>query len=114
MSVSAAMQESPAERVRKARQTRGIDGALERTSRTLSDHTAEEVATLTGGNDFQFDDQRDFNSAMLEAISDFHNGITLGFQPSHHAVGFRRIEIQTDPPRLQVTARSAYWFTPPK
>lgn len=106
--------EMDAGRVRKARHASGMDGVLERTSRALSDHTAGEIAALTGGSDFRFDDQRGFNSAMLEAISDFHNGITLGFQPSHHIVGFHHIDIQVNPSRLQVTARRAYWWTPPK
>ena len=99
---------------RKTRHTSGMDGALGRTGRALSDDTAEEVATLTGGTSYSFDDQAGFVSAMLAAISDFHNGITLGFQPSHHTVGFHLIRIQVDSGKLQVTARGAYWRTPTK
>jgi hypothetical protein len=103
-----------ARRVHKVKHAGAIDGALKRASRALDDQTADEVASLTGGSHYQFDDQRSFNSAMLETISDFHNGITLGFQPSRHELGFHRIEVRIDSHKLRVIARRAYWCTPLK
>lgn len=103
-----------AERVHKIGHPSAVDEALKRASRALDDQTAEEVASLTGGTDYQFDDLRSFNSAMLEIISDFHNGITLGFQPRGHEMGFHRIEVQIDSRKLRVTSRRAYWCTAAK
>lgn len=96
------------------RNTGSAGDALEKTCLAIDDQTAEEVTYLTGGIDFQFDDQRSFYSAMLEAISDVHDQITFGFQPRLHEVGFHSIELQVDSPKLQVTARRAYWRAPPK
>lgn len=106
-------EETHAERVRETKHTSAME-VSKRTSQALDDQTAEEVASLTGGADYRFDDQRGFNSAMLEAVSDFHNGITLGFQPSRLEAGFHHIEVRIDSPRLRVTARQAYWLTRPK
>jgi VWFA-related protein len=106
-------EETHARRVREARHT-GEEEASKKTNRALDDQTAEEVASLTGGTDYQFDDQREFNSAMLETLSDFRYGITLGFQPSRLEGGFHRIEVGIDSPRLRVTARRAYWLTRPE
>lgn len=94
------------------RHSDSIEQAMERTKRELKARSAEEVANLTGGSDHEFDDQRSFNSAMLQILSDFHNGVTLGFQPSHLQSGFHRIEVQTDSSKLRVTARRAYWLAP--
>lgn len=100
-------------RLHEKRHTGSMDEDLKGTNRALDDRTAEEVAYLTGGTDFQFGDQRGFNSAMLKALSGFHNGITLGFQPSGHEVGFHRIQVQVDSPKLRVViARRAYWRAP--
>jgi VWFA-related protein len=103
-----------ARRVRDARHTGAMQEASKRTSQALDDQTAQEVASLTGGTDYRFDDQRGFNSAMLETLSDFHDGITLGFQPSRHEAGFHRIEVWIDSPGLRVIARRAYWWAPPE
>jgi hypothetical protein len=96
-------------RMHEKRPAGSTDEALKRTNQALDNQTAVEVAYLTGGTAFRFDDQRSFNSAMLETLSDFHNEITLGFQPSRHRVGFHPIEVQVDSPELRVTARRAYW-----
>jgi VWFA-related protein len=103
-----------AERRRKTRHTAATDEALKGTGGTLDDRTAEEAASLTGGTNYQFDEQRDFNSALLETLSDFHHGITLGFQPSRHEVGFHRIQVWIDSPRLRVIARRGYWYARPE
>ncbi len=92
----------------------GMDDALEVTCRALDQQMAKEIAYLTGGTEFQFDDQRDFNSAMLETVSDFHNGITLGFQPGGHEAGLHLIDVQADSTKLRVTARRAYWLAGPE
>ena len=97
----------------KMTETKSFNETLTRTDRELDDITAEEVAHLTGGNSFQFDDRNDFNSAMLETISNFRGQITLGFQPSHYEVGFHRIEIRSDSPKQRVTSRRAYWCPRP-
>lgn len=99
-----------AAQVRDRIRTDALNEELKRTNRALDYQTAEEVASLTGGTDFQFDDQRGFNSAILETISGFHDGITLGFQPNGHEVGFHRIDLQVGSPKLRVTARQVYWW----
>jgi VWFA-related protein len=101
-------------RAHKRKRSHSADEELKRASRALNNQTAEEIAYLTGGTDFQFDDQRSFNSAMLETISNFHDGISLGFQPSHSAVGFHRIDLQVEHRGLKVTSRRAYWWAVPK
>ena len=106
--------ETHASRVREPRHTSAMEEESKRTSRALDGQTAEEVASLTGGTDYQFDDQRDFNSAMVETLSDFHYGFTLGFQPNRHEVGFHRIEVRIDSPRLRVIARRGYWCSRPE
>jgi hypothetical protein len=103
-----------AERAHAKKPAGGVDERLEVTSRALDQRTAGEIAFLTGGTEFQFDDQRDFNSAMLETISAFHNGITLGFQPSGHEAGLHLIDVQADSRKLRVTARRAYWLAGPE
>ncbi len=103
-----------ATQVREKTDTSSINEALTRTDRALNDQTAEEVAYLTGGANFQFNDRNDLNAAMLETISDFHGGITLGFQPSRHEVGLHRIEVRGDSRKLRVTARRAYWCLRPE
>jgi len=96
----------------RAREEKRSDSIMVRTRIALDGRTAEEVANLTGGSNHEFNDQASFNSAMLEALSDFRNGITLGFQPSSPQSGFHRIEVQTDSSKLHVTARRAYWSIP--
>ena len=113
-SLTFADEKSHAAQMHEKKDTSSINEALTRCDRALNDQTAEEVAYLTGGANFQFDDRNDFNFAMLETISDFHSGITLGFQPSHHEVGFHRIEVRGDSPKLRVTARRAYWCKRPE
>lgn len=90
-----------------------IKQALERSIGALDGRTSEEVASLTGGSNHEFDDQASFNSAMLEALSDFRDSITLGFQPDHPQAGFHRIGVQSSSSGLRVTARRAYWSLPP-
>lgn len=91
-----------------------MDETLERSNRMLDNKTAEEIARLSGGTEFRFHDQSGFNAAMLETLSDFQNGITVGFQPSRHEAGFHHIEVMVDSPKLRVTARTAYWSQPPE
>jgi hypothetical protein len=91
------------------RRSDSIEQALERTNHALDGQTAEEVAKVTGGSDHEFDDQGSFNSAMLAMLSEFRDGMTLGFQPSSHQPGFHRIEVQPASSKLRVTARRAYW-----
>lgn len=86
------------------------EGALDRIHRALDNKTAEEAASLTGGASFQFEDLPGFNSAMLQILSDFHNTMTFGFQPSRHQTGFHSIEVQTASRKLRATARAAYWI----
>ena len=99
-------------RAREEKQSDSSEQVMVRTKIALDGRTAEEVANLTGGSNHEFNDQASFNSAMLQALSDFHNGITLGFQPHSLQSGFHRIEVQTDSSKLHVTARRAYWSIP--
>lgn len=94
-----------------AKKNRGAkDDAFEISCRALDQRTAGEIAYLTGGTEFQFNDQRSFNSAMLETVSAFRKGITLGFQPTGHEGGFHLIDVEADSAKLRVTARQAYWL----
>lgn len=102
------------QRLHEKTRTAPANEGVYRTSRALDDETAEELSLLTGGNAFQFEDQSGLDSAMVEALSDFHNEITLGFQPSRHEVGFHRIEVHIDSSKLRVIARHIYWWTPPE
>ena len=99
-------------RAREEKQSDSTEQVLVRTRIALDGQTAEEVANLTGGSNHEFNDQASFNSAMLEALSDFRNGITLGFQPHSLQSGFHRIEVLIDSSKLRVTARRAYWSIP--
>ena len=86
--------------------------ALERSERALDQQTAQTASALTGGTSRQFKTEEDFDSAMIQILSDFHNGITLGFQPSRHDGGFHQIELRSNDRKLDVTARQGYWFAP--
>lgn len=96
-------------RLREEERSDSNGRALARLTNAFEYRTAEEVANLTGGFDYEFDDQSSFNSAMLEMLSDFRSEITLGFQPSHPQAGFHRIELKADSPRVRIKARRAYW-----
>ena len=106
--------ETYAGRVQEKKDTSSIDETLARTERELNERTAEEVADLTGGASFQFDDLPSFNSAMLETVSDFRSRLTLGFQPNNHDAGYHRIEVRGDSRKLRLTARRAYWRPRPE
>jgi VWFA-related protein len=93
------------------KEAKSIGEALKRTNRALDGRTAAEIASLTGGRDYQFNDQDSFNSAMLQTLADFRDGITVGFQPSRHDLGFHRIQVMTNYRNARVTARRAYWRT---
>lgn len=99
-------------RLGEEKQSDGIEEVTRKANSALDGRTAEEIAVLTGGSEHDFNDQASFNSAMLDALSDFRNGITLGFQPHRVQSGFHRIEVQTDSSKLRVTARGAYWSIP--
>jgi len=101
-------------RLRKEDRSDSIAQALARTTDALEYRTAPEAADLTGGSDHEFDDQSSFNSAMLETLSDFRRGVTLGFQPSRPLAGFHRIEVKADSSGVRITARRAYWSVPSK
>jgi hypothetical protein len=101
-------------RLNTDRKASSINEALKRANRALDGRTAPEVASLTGGRNHEFDDLSSFNSAMLQTLSDFRDGITLGFQPSRHDLGFHRIDVETRHRNARVTARRAYWRMGPE
>jgi VWFA-related protein len=101
-------------RKHKDREKGSICGTLAATNQAIEGQTAEEASTLTGGSSFQFKNDREFNAAMLEVLSDVRNGITLGFQPSRHEVGLHCIEVKADSRKLRVSARRAYWRASPE
>jgi hypothetical protein len=107
-------EQTRAVREHRKKRTGLIESGLEEASRAIDDQTAEETSALTGGTSYQFEDQEELDSAMIKIFSDFHGGITLGFQPSHHEGGFHSIELKTDSRKLQVTARRAYWSARPE
>ena len=92
------------------RNTKGSnESAMDRSRRALDDQTAQETSALTGGTSYQFQDEEEFDSAMIQLLSDFHNGITLGFQPNQHQRGFHQIDLRSNARKLDVRARQAYW-----
>lgn len=105
--------ENSPRRRRAKKDTAATDNTL-RTVQALNDQTAEEVAYLTGGDAFQFNDRSGFDAALLQTISDFHYAITLGFQPYSDEIGLHFIEVQSGSPGLRLSARRAYWREHPE
>jgi hypothetical protein len=80
---------------------------------SLNDQTSEQLSLLTGGTHFEFIDEPSFNSAMLQAASDFHHTITFGFQPRCCESGFHRITVSAKSSKQRVIAKQFYWNLPP-
>jgi VWFA-related protein len=85
---------------------------LNRECRTLDAETAVELAALTGGSSVKFDDQRSFNSGLLQIADHIRATYTLGFQPTVDVPGLHNIRVGVVLPKLNVTARGAYWRPP--
>ena len=87
-------------------------GRLEKASRALDTESAAELASLTGGSSVQFDDQRSFNSALLQISDHIRATYTLGFQPTMEVPGLHYLRVGVASPNLSVTARGVYWRPP--
>jgi VWFA-related protein len=85
-----------------------LDSAI----RALDAETAAELAALTGGSSVKFDDQRSFNSGLLQIADHIRATYTLGFQPTADVPGLHNIRVEIALPKLNVTARGAYWRPP--
>lgn len=90
----------------------GTAATLERATRALDNDTAAELAAFTGGSSIKFRDQQSFNSAFLQIVAAARDGYTLGFQPTRATPGLHTIRVQINSPKLEVSARSAYWCQP--
>ena len=106
--------EAHGNRLQGAAGTSRIPKPLARTLGELSNNTAAEIATVTGGDFAQFTDQRSFNSGFIDVSAAIGDAYMLGFQPNQHAPGFHRLRVVVTAPRysFNVLARSAYWFNP--
>jgi hypothetical protein len=94
----------------RSRKKFAVAGMLDEAAHALAIQTANEISYLTGGSSFQFDDRPGFDSAMIEAATDFRRAITLGFQSKCCERGFHRIVVvKPDSARLQVRSRQFYW-----
>jgi hypothetical protein len=90
----------------------GPSDRLDSAIRALDAETAAELAALTGGSSVQFDDQRSFNSGLLQITDQIRATHTLGFQPTVDVPGLHNLRVGVVLPKLNVTARSAYWRPP--
>lgn len=73
---------------------------------------AAEMAVLSGGESFRFDDKAALERQMAILANHLPNRYLLSFQPTTDKEGLHRIEVRIPAhPDLTVHARSAYWAT---
>jgi VWFA-related protein len=83
--------------------------------KAMRENTAAEVAALSGGEHLRFRDERDLETKLSILAKDIHSGYTLSFSPSSHDSGFHAIAVHVvkKHTRLEVVARTIYWFDTP-
>jgi VWFA-related protein len=70
----------------------------------------QSVAELTGGEYFAFKDAKSLTRNMISISNDVPNYYVLAFRPQSPQPGLHVLELRLkDRPKLQVTARKAYW-----
>jgi VWFA-related protein len=70
----------------------------------------ESVAQLTGGEYFAFKDAKTLTRNMISISNDVPNYYVLAFRPQSPHAGLHTLELRLkDRPKLEVTARRAYW-----
>ena len=78
----------------------------------MHENTAAEFAALSGGKRVRFHDDQGLEPEVSTLAHDIHDGYTLSFHPTSHALGFHaiRVEVLNARPDLEVTWRTNYWF----
>ena len=83
---------------------RGIRDLLKRTP-------AEAFSYFTGGNLYNFSDQRGLERAITDIGQDLNSQYLLSYSPNNKAEpGFHHIRVVVDRPGLQVRTRPGYWW----
>ncbi|QEE27118.1 hypothetical protein FTW19_03270 [Terriglobus albidus] len=78
--------------------------------RALQKNAASEMAELSGGESFRFDDRAELEKQMAILANHLPNRYLLSFQPVSGKEGLHRIEVRIPAhPDLTVHARNAYW-----
>ena len=78
--------------------------------RALQKDAAFEMAELSGGESFRFDDRAELEKEMAILANHLPNRYLLSFQPVSGKEGLHRIEVRMPAhPELAVHARNAYW-----
>lgn len=82
---------------------------------SMSQHTAEEVALLTGGDSVKFSGKAEFDSQLLNIDQEIRDTNMLGFQPRSNEPGFHAITVRTMGKRhgMKIQTRTGYWFAAP-
>jgi VWFA-related protein len=79
--------------------------------KAMHENTAEELATLSGGEHLRFSDEGDLERRLSMLTYDIHHGYTLIFRPSSHDPGLHtlRVHVVNQQTRVAVKARKTYW-----
>jgi len=78
--------------------------------RAMQQDAAAEMASLSGGESFHFDDRAELEKQMAILANHLPNRYLLSFQPVSGKEGLHRIEVRIPAhPELTVHARNAYW-----
>jgi VWFA-related protein len=79
--------------------------------KAMHENTAEELATLSGGEHLRFSDEGDLERRLSTLTYDIHHGYTLIFRPSAHDPGLHtlRVRVVNQQTRVEVKARKTYW-----
>jgi hypothetical protein len=77
-------------------------------------NVAAEVASLTGGEASEFNNQHDLDNGLAALTSHMQNRYTLSFTPSSSEPGLHPIKVSLPlHPGLIVSARTNYWLGDP-
>lgn len=78
----------------------------------MRSNAAREVATLSGGESFGFENKTSFEASLGTLTNDITNRYTLSFRPTSNHPGFHALQItMKDQPGLHVQARTGYWVS---
>ena len=82
--------------------------------KAMQANVAAAVATLSGGENFEFAGRHQLEQELSDVANHIPNRYLLTFQPSSAAPGYHTLAV-TLPGRadLKVAARTSYWATPP-
>jgi VWFA-related protein len=78
-------------------------------------NAAAELARLSGGESFPFDNRHDFDNQLTQIANHIPNRYMLTFTPSSKQPGFHTLRVQIPgQPDLKISARPSYWLSSPK